>query len=410
MLAIISKYISSIKKTIGPLASLIGSGLVGALCLTAMTAGDLSSVSGETAAKLAIFISYQTLGLTIVKAGLDGYVFAKSSTGESNNLFDLSGAFKKKIITSSLAFGIFSMFYMDDFYVVTVCVLSVIFDAYSAIRLAEYASLRRFKIVAIGGVLKYPFYFATVFLFGLFERLEFYFILNIFIAVLFLRSFFIYLVSKPLVSVALPSYSMLILGFQQVLNYILFRVDQLSIPIFSKNITTFDEEYLRIFVGLTKYPELVSYLATTLGVVVFPRVLQHWNTNNADSKLEKIAINCFIFVACAIGLYLYIAWFNFRTIDITILVALLMSSAMSFPVNYLTYRMLFLNELSWLNISLAFSLAPGAMFIFLIYVFKLPNLLYWAVPLQMIAFLIMQLYFYHRKELVKIFISNTNGR
>jgi hypothetical protein len=379
--------IKNIRGWLIPIISVVGTGLVGAFALALMAAGKFAFVSSEDASRLGIFISYQVLGLTIVKGGVDGLVFAQASTGPCDMLYNLRPIFWRKILPLWLGFTALSYFVLAELYPLMICSIVVLCDVYSAIRTSEFTAKKKFSIVSASNLTKYPLYFVSLFALGAFCRVEYIDLLNLFLIVSVLRLMMLYILSKQYSFQSAPIYSLGVLGVQQVLNYLLFRLDQVSIPLISRSISGFQDEGLIDFVFLVKYPEMASLLSTALGAIVFPKLLALREGKKDNKPINYVYFNLALFFLMTFGLLLYEVLFNKALCSWVIFVPLAIAATLCFEVNYITFLLLAKSQFKDLIIGLSVAVLAGVFMASISAAIDSYDLVYWIVPVQMIAFI-----------------------
>lgn len=371
-----------------PLISVIGTGLVGAVCIALMTSGKVSFVSADAAARLAIFIAFQVLGITLVKAGLDSYVFARAASEQAGALYNLRPVFRTTIFRVWIVFSIGSYFVLETWLGAVICSVSVLCDVYAAVRTAEFTARKQFRIVAVANLAKYPLYFLLLFIVGPFLTIGYDDLLYLFLFISLLRSLFLFAISARFTFQSVPAYSFGLLGVQQVFNYLLFRLDQVSIPFLSSSMPALDSTGLSNFIFLTKYPELVSYFAAALGSIVFPKLLVHWGSNYCGSRRERWLINIGLIVLCGFGLLIYVMAIQ-GGLDISfVFLPLVLAACLSFEVNFATFRMLAENSFRRLLIGSGMGVLFGVVVAAFAENTQSITMIYWIVPVQMAIFLI----------------------
>lgn len=385
----ITRLSDLIKKWALPLISVIGTGLVGAVCIALMTSGRVAFVPADVAARLAIFIAFQVLGVTIVKAGLDSYVFAQAALAQGSALYNLRPIFKTTVLRIWIIFFIGSYFVLGTLLWAVICSFSVLCDVYAAVRTAEFTAKKQFRIVSVANLLKYPLYFLLLFIAGPFFIVGYDDLLYLFLFISLLRSVVLYLFSARLTFQLVPACSFGLLGAQQVFNYLLFRLDQVSMPLLSKSMPVLDSTVLSNFVYLTKYPELVSYFAAALGSIVFPKLLGRWYSNSGNYIKERFLINIGIIFLCGLGFLIYSFVLRGRIDNGYAFLPLVLAASLSFEVNFVTFRMLSANLLKNLLIALGIGVLFGAVVAVFAQISQAILLIYWIVPVQMAAFLVL---------------------
>jgi len=381
------KAASLIKRWALPLITVIGTGLVGAVCIALMTSGKVSFINADAVARFAIFIAFQVLGLTLVKAGLDSYVFAQASTRSIDKLYNLQQVFRTNIFRVWVVFSIGGYFVLEGWLSAVVCSFSVLCDVYAAVRIAEFTARSQFRIVAVANLTKYPLYFLLLFIAGAFLAIGYDDLLYLFLFVSFFRFLLLFAISTRFSLQLLPIYSFGLLGAQQVFNYLLFRLDQVSISFLSRSMPELDATGLSNFVFLTKYPELVSYFAAALGSIVFPTLLIRWGHNYRDSRRERWFINIGLIILSGLGLLIYVETLH-DELDIGFsFLPLVLAACLSFEVNFATFRMLADNSFKRLLTGLGMGVLFGIIFAAYAENTQSIKIIYWIVPAQMMIFL-----------------------
>ena len=370
-----------------PLISVIGTGLVGAVCIALMTSGKISFVSASDAARLAIFIAFQVLGITLVKAGLDSYVFARAASDKDGALYNLRLIFKTNIFRVWIAFSIGSYFILGTLQGAVICSVSVLCDVYAAVRTAEFTARQQFRIVAIANLTKYPLYFLLLFFLRTLFTLSYDGLLYLFLFISLLRSLILFMMSARFSFQSVPAYSFGLLRAQRVFNYLMFRLDQVSIPLLSRSMPALDSIGLSNFVFLTKYPELVSYFAAALGSIVFPKLRAHWGLNSHDFRRERWLINMILVVLCIFGLLIYVVILQDDLNFSYVFFPLALAAFLSFEVNFATFRMLTENSFKRLLTGSAIGVLFGFFTVIFAESIQSMALIYWVVPIQMVVFL-----------------------
>ncbi|NMG73934.1 hypothetical protein [Aromatoleum diolicum] len=383
----IRQGIDFIRKWTLPLISIVGTGIVGAVCLALMTAGKFEFVAPESAANLAIFIVFQTLGVTVVKAGLDSYVFARASSDLENAPYAMAPVFKKYVLPVWLLFALASYSILESPIVVCICVFSTLIDVYSAVRVAEFTARKSFNTVAIANLSKYPLYFILLFIAGRFVNINYYDLLYLYLFISLVRFAVVFAASRATVFSAIPNYNFGLLGVQQVFNYLLFRLDQVSIPAIRNMIPGLDPNGLSQFVFYLKFPELVSYCVTAFGSVFFPILVTRFGANSISWRGERLVGNAAIFLACAFGLLSYVTVFRSDGISLFVFVPLVFAAFLSFEVNFITFKLLAVGDFRRLLIGMGGAIVCGVALIGVAVLLQSVNFLYWIVPLQMLVYM-----------------------
>lgn len=370
-----------------PALAVVGTGLISALCISLMTAGWVSAIERGTAAQLGVFIAVQVLGVTVAKFGLDSFVFAKASADPSIYLFDLRPSLGALVAPATLVVAGVAFVASGEVAQGSVFLASVLTDAYSAIRIAELTARRRFVLVAIGNLAKYPLYFILVFAGAAIMVPTYESLLYLFAIVSVFRSGVLALLTRASPLETLPAFGAGLLAVQQALNYLLFRIDQVGVPLLSSAVSDLRGDSLSEFVFLVKFAEISSYFATAVGSLVFPSLLLRWGSAHPHRRIERLLANVLLWLLLQ-GLLLAYVWILWPGEPPgAYLLPIGVAAALSLEVNFRTFHWLRENRLVELVSALGSSVVIGLGIAVLAMGTESMLLVYWIVPAQMVTFL-----------------------
>lgn len=179
------------------------------------------------------------------------------------------------------------------------------------------------------------------------------------------------------------------LGIQQILNYVLFRINQylILVPFFIEKIDS--SIFVNKFLFMARYPEIVSGVL----VGVSPLYLPYINKKVFSFKY----VVAFVVVLClsfSLGGYLYkLFWAMDATISFCDIFPFALHCSLILYVNALSFVFLKDKKYNSLICNLSLSLFFSALLFFLLYVlkFNVQYLIYYIVPVQLLLFIVLSL-------------------
>jgi len=250
----------------------MGSGILSTIGLILIVSNQWDILNTADSISLILFFNWQVWGVTLAKCGIDQTLFAIVS--KDNRLtIKISPFLYSKAIPIAFIYTLMISFLFSFLQVITIFV-TIILDTMSLIIISELNGRKCYVQSALANYLNYPLFFILLFITSVFIDINFHFTILIFLFTSLIRIIWLlfhrnqYRGNKKIVSKI--DYQM---GTQQILNYLMFRADQLliSILIAGKQITIIGysvEEYLY----LAKFPELIARIVVYIGIVLFPKL------------------------------------------------------------------------------------------------------------------------------------------
>lgn len=373
----------SLRVRLKGLSMMLLSGALGAVCFTYLASQRWRALDGEAVLFTVTYTQWTTLGITVAKLGLDTYLFA-IMTGDPGIRINLTSFTLRYSAPISLVFGLVLIPLFGPLPALLLS-LTVLSESASVLLSAQMTALRLYSFPAAASLLKYPTFFVFLLLLSYVMPLHAPQVASALCVGSILR--FAYLATRrlPAGERELKYKPTFWVAVHHPLNLVLFKADQLILPLFGAGIASLQ---IQQYTYLTKWPELVSGLATTVGIVFFPSlystvrdlgwsVLRH---NWSKSLLAAYAAG-----SCATT-FAYCFGFNGAPpINLTLPFGL--SIALLLPVNLATYALLRDSRLRGLIRNLLLSLTCGLLVCGAAVYTGSAIILSFVVPIQLVVFL-----------------------
>lgn len=369
----------------------MGSGLFSSLCLVILASQQIPSIPSDSVVFILLFVQWQAFVLTAAKLGIDQAIFATVS-GDQRIHYNIP----RFIITHSLPICLFSSIIVALTFSITagaVAFLSTILDVYSIAWIAHANARRRFGVTAVANVLKFPLFFVLIFLSsGWYSGRTF--LLLCFLLSSMARAVWIYRQREQqsqdqevFLSAVLP------MTVQQLLNFCLYRLDQLALASFG-TFTHITAQSTEMFVYIAKFPELIGGGILLLGTLTFPTLVAGSQIPDVHLRLRitrgaKLLLLVASLGIC-VGFFVYqISWKEGMTISLFQLsVPFLLTASLILPTHVVSYVMLRNGYLRNLIRNLGVGVVSGGIVCTIALKAGHVTLLAWTVPIQLIVFLL----------------------
>ncbi|MRR54706.1 MAG: hypothetical protein EG822_09380 [Deltaproteobacteria bacterium] len=378
-----------LKTALTGFVSLLGSSVISALGFIIISSNRFVEVESATAVFVILFVQWQTLGLTIAKTGIEQVVFAMVTANEKTYL-DPSRYVFRRAFPLAFLFSVVVLFVFSPWASV-VAFFTIMLDTYSLIVMADLNARKRFKTTALSNLFNYPLFFIIFFALNYFQDVGVTLVLTVFLLTSFAR--WTWLNCNRVVNADFEQVVCKVnleMGIQQVLNYLLFRFDQIVLAIIGLKLTMHGDVGMYVF--LARFQELISGVVILAGTVLFPKMYIKYPINGwaIIINLKKhahyvIGYAATIFVAMVVYLNLW----KGQPIPYYLALPFLIQTMCIVLVNNVTYSVIRQGYLRSLLSNMSFSTILGLlMFVFL--QFDLSALdLAWIVPTQVIMFLLL---------------------
>jgi len=361
-----------------------------------LASGKFDYISNELSVKILLFIQFQIIGITISKYGLDSLVFAKM-IGNSNSVYDPLEYIKKKgILLSILCAGVYAVMYDYTYALVIFC--TIVFDVYSVVAIVQMNVMKHYNYALFANIAAYPLFFGVLLVSSLFFEYNYGQMIALYAVCIFLRFLlsWIFIMKKKraenieLMELEVP----FSLGIQQILNFSLFKIDQIIISLGAVLLVFFGimGQDIQQILFLSKFPELVSGVLVSLSFLYAPYLIIE-SREGLIAVLDKYKWILVLYgVGLAIALWIYtLIWRGEADLDIVYAVSYLIVSVLAVFVNIVTLGYLKKNEVNILVKNLVISSGIGIVFLLIIPFLGMGRYMVCCVPMQMLFFLALRL-------------------
>jgi hypothetical protein len=341
-------------------AILLGSGFISAIGMAALARGIIPGISLAASSSIILLVQWQVLVLTCAKMGLDQAIFAAVTASPSIHL-----SIRRHLLVRALPIGMIFFFVLArifDPFSAAACTASALIDTEAVSRASELAARRRFSAVTVGNLLNYPVFILLLVLSHDSDRRALRVAACCFLASSILRWLWIMSRRDERAHVTSePAVASLGLGLQQGLNYLLFRGDQVAMPVAARWLfLPYSTASLSGYLFLARLPELFSSALVTVGPVVLPtlhrRIFQPDSVSARRETLIASGAAIITVAALAVGGFWIVSE---RPTNWALLVAFAAAAMLALPANLITYSLLRAQQLSDIIRSLVIAVSFG---------------------------------------------------
>jgi hypothetical protein len=372
--------------------SLLGSGVISAIGFIAIASGRLSLFDAAGSSFVILFVQWQTLGLTIAKLGIDQVVFAAVSKDETASLSPINYVKYNPVVLA----GVFSiiMFFVFSPLASIIAFMSIIIDTMSIIIVSDLNARKKYKITAVSNLLNYPLFFLILIIISYYKLLNVNTALLVFLTTSSIRYIWLSINRhiQPNMN-EIQCINQLQMGLQQILNYLLFKADQILLAVIGLNNPL--SEYVIMYVFMSKLPELLSNVMIIAGTIVFPKIyIRYPFTSN--EILRKVSNNIIYWIGylaiIVLALFIYDLMWKGTPVPLYLKLSIIINSASIFLINNITYSMLRQGYLNMLTRNLFYSVLIGIVpVLYLIGNFSI-LVLSLIIPIQVSVFIMMAVF------------------
>ena len=369
-------------------------GAVSALLIFLISSNRLLPNNKDCTLLLLKFLSIQTLGITIVKYGIDQIII---SCLQPYGRTATDSFFKKRVLPLTLIFCAVTAFLKGWIYAFSL-LLILPMEVMAIIVTIELSVSNRIKYASLLTLLGNPLVFMLTFIAYrsgfLSETMIFIFFtsssLSRVIFSLFIRN------KGDKNEIAILSYH---IPLQQVGNYFMFRLDQLIIS--SSLVIAFlgNQSLMIRYLFLAKFPEVTSGVIVSLAPILYKRL-----GDQTEASLKKLFKDP-LFLLISIGIcisQIIVCLFIFKSHDtsnsLLLLLPFVLSSLLILPANLVTYILLKnakvykINILNGISVIIGVILAGISLLSNNIYIFCM------VVPVQLLIYIILFQFLYYKDE------------
>jgi len=371
------------------IAQLLGSGVIAAGGLTLVASHRSPALSGELAVFILLFVQWETFGLLLAKVGLDQLVFAAVTANPRLHL-RLARTFKLRVLPIASLFGLVCLLWFPPLASLALAG-SVALDVYSLAVLAELNARKLHSAAAIGNLLNYPVFLGLLFAAAAVGKPSVLLVAAAFTASSAFRAAFLcWRRRRPAQAEDAEPSSAGVLIAQPIFNHLLFRIDQLILPVATAALG-FAAAGAARYLFLAKFPELVAGVISTAGMVVLPDLLLATGQESSVRAQLGTGLRVILLLASLPGLAvcaaIYLAvWGGPERIPFAWGLPFFLQALFILPANLLTYSMVVAGALAALLRNLLTGLLAGSIVLALAALGGQWALLSLVVPVQLAVY------------------------
>jgi hypothetical protein len=355
-------------------------GASAALSISILTSGRLNSITPETSTAFAWLIIVQSLCVTVAKIGFDSSIVALlSRRSESERRYSLPSWFGLYVFSIASAFALGTTFYFSSWELGASLFIASLLDTFAVLKIAELTAKRRIIKPLIANVLRYPFLLgaivATMTIITVSTRV----FCILYVASALARFTYLVLIEDKGFETVPFNVKVGLLAVQQILNFLVFRIDQLSARII------FDgEDSARRFMYFMSYSDMTLVGVAAIGGIVFPQLLKHL-AGLTRSHVRRSALSIvFLWATCiSLGFALYENLFVGRPANWLEAICIVAAATVGSHVNFQAFLAYRSNNLSVLVVAQAAGLSVALILLVMIKWFAYDFLLYTICPVAL---------------------------
>lgn len=367
-------------------SKLLGSGLITSVGFVLLSSNRIHSIDSGIMVRLLIFLQIHTIGLTITKLGFDSMAFA-AYLDKPNLKANINNFIVKKCLPLSLIVFTITL-YKFSLLIATITVVNTLVDQYSSSVISQLGFRHKFNITFFLNFISYPLYFIVVILFSFFLRLELNDYVVLFFVIMSLKfCFSFYFYSKVQCEGHIEINPKWIMGVQQILNYLLFKVDLviLTMPLVASTFLAITEKETIQILFLSRFPDLISGVTISLSVLFYPNFYFTNRFEFIKVVKKKYVVLYFFFLLFLMLLYLNL-WRNSFALSIYNIIFYFIVGFLVVFSNLITFNLIRDENYKILIKNLIKSVSLGGIYAIICYIFNF-NFLFLVVALQLLLFI-----------------------
>ena len=383
---------------------LLGSGVISSLGFILFSSNTFEFIEFNIVIDLLIILQIHTIGLTITKLSYDSISYSHYINNPNIKPKVINFILRKSLILA-LPIFVFSI-YRFNILIAVLVFINVLLDQYSNLIVNQLNFRHLFKPAFILNFMSYPLLFITIIFISYIINIDLKYYVIIFSICLFFKSFTSFIYYKNILCEIeidlIPKWNM---GFQQILNYILFKSDTIIISLPLVIVTSFNinkSEILEVLY-LSRFPELVSGITLSLSVLYYPRYIFENGRELFKLINLKELITYLLFTLIFYWVFL-LFWKHSKELQMHNIVFYFLNGFLVIFCNLISFNLIKIEKYSFLFYNLMISCFVGVLFFFINYVIDL-NFVFAIVPLQMVIFILFFIFkFKHQQR--NIFLND----
>lgn len=374
-------------------SKLLGSGIISSIGIILLSSNAIKFLDVNIVIDLLIIIQIHSIGLTITKLSFDVISYSFFLNNKNFRPKIKKFLFKKSLILAIpiLIFAIYRFGYVIGILIF----LNIILDQFSNLVINQLNYRHLFNKAFILNLLSYPLFFLTIILVSYYFKFNLLYYVIIFFICLALKFIFSeYFYNRIYFTKdidLLPNWNM---GFQQILNYLLFKSDTIiiSLPLVFISILNIDKSELLEIFYLSRFPELISGITLALSVLYYPRYI----FISGSEFLHKIKLKDFLFYIFSVVLLFSIFllfWKHSQKLNTYNIIFYFLNGFFVLFCNLITFNLIKMEKYKFLINNLLLSFSFGVISLIFFSIFSL-EFYFSIVPIQMLVFILNFLFNY----------------
>jgi hypothetical protein len=345
------------------------------------------------------YYQWELFGLTVSKLGLDQVNYAFVIENKNEQLDIKYYTIRNSFLT--LLFCLLS-YYFTSLPSIALCIVmffTIVLDLYSILSLSTFNALSKFNIILVSNILNYPLFFIILNILSYFLKdLGSLTISMIFLISSFIRALYLFFKTEKELHLFFKKKIFIqynLLGFQQILNYILFKTDQILISLLNgnNNLLSISNEVQTYILFYARIPEIYSSVSTGLSTLYIEKYSNFVLYKKKYNKNIIIISICIFIILGIASFYIYSKLLDtniFYEDHILYWIAYSLQLLLIIPANVLTFSLIRKNLFKHLNMALIISISLTTLIvIFSVITFNnFEKIIKYIVPVQLFVFIV----------------------
>lgn len=352
-------------------------GASAAFSISILTSGRLNSIAPEASTAFAWLIIVQSLCVTVAKIGFDSSIVALlSRCSDSERRYALPSWFGLYVFSIASVFALGTTFYFSSWELGACLFIASLLDTFAVLKIAELTAKRRIIKPLIANILRYPFLLGAIVATMTINTVSIRVFCILYVASALARFTYLLLREDKEFETVPLDVKVGLLAAQQILNFLVFRIDQLSARII------FDaEDSARRFMYFMSYSDMTLVGVAAVGGIVFPQLLQHFGgLAPVHARRDGLTAIIMLAICISLGFFLYASFFVGRPANWFEILCIIVAATVGSHVNFQAFLAYRSNNLRILVIAQAIGLFVAFAMLSMIKWFAYDFLLYTVCP------------------------------
>lgn len=388
---------STLRRDLLKLVELLATGALAAAAISVLLTGRVPSIPTTAAVEISLYLTLYALMSTGIKLGVDAFLMAKAADPEELNAISLRQLFTVWVLPATACCALMAG-WRFGWIVMLPCAIGLWLDARAILIAVMLAGRGDSTPMSIGTLLNLPLFFVLLVLASLYTEPTMGVVAILFSITSIIR--FLFLSGKgalPSGSSEIPLSVLVGLGLQQVLNFLLFRGDQVLLGLDRSGslVGALADASLPAYLTSAKFYEMACSVSVLICIVALPRSRQpveRASGSTASPKRSRLtgivagsAQGYLTGVLVAVSLVVLVLFWSSQ--DWPVYIPFVVAAGLALPVNFRTFVALRQDQLRPLLRALLGALVGGLIFLVLVGLPVPLERLALLAPIQMLLFL-----------------------